>query len=54
MALIVSGCLVQALAEFGENGRYAIPYQSLLILVISYWLSAQFQHGKRMIKKVLE
>jgi hypothetical protein len=54
MALIVSGCLVQALVEFGENGRYAIPYQSLLILVICNWLVAEFRGGKRMAKKVLE
>jgi hypothetical protein len=54
MAIIVSGCLVQALVEFGENGRYAIPYQSLLILVICTWLAAEFEEGKRMIKKVLE
>lgn len=54
MTLIVSGCLFQALVEFGENGRYAIPYQSLLILVICYWLAARFQHGRRLMKKVLE
>ena len=54
IALTVSGCLIQALVEFGENGRYAIPYQSLVILVICDWLAAEIQDGKRMIKKVLE
>ena len=43
-----------ALVEFGENGRYAIPYQSLLILVVCLWLAAQFQSGKRLAKKILE
>lgn len=54
IALTVWGCLVQALVEFGENGRYAIPYQSLLIVVVCEWMAAEFQDGKRMIKKVLE
>jgi len=54
IALTLGGCLVQALVEFGENGRYALPYQSLLILVNCSWLAAEFQDGKRMIKNVLE
>jgi hypothetical protein len=54
IGVTVWGCLVQALVEFGENGRYAIPYQSLLILVVCLWLGAQLQSGKRVAKKVLE
>jgi hypothetical protein len=54
IALTVWGCLIQALVEFGENGRYAIPYQSLLILVVCVWLGAQFRSGKRLAKKILE
>ncbi|MGH2570781.1 MAG: hypothetical protein ACRDGR_06125, partial [bacterium] len=34
LALIGSASLVQALVELGENARYAIPFQPLIIFVV--------------------
>ena len=41
IALILISSLVQAMLEFGENGRYAIPFVPLIVYVVlaSGWVS---------------
>lgn len=34
IAIVVSGCIAQALTEYGENARYAIPFQPLVVYVV--------------------
>jgi hypothetical protein len=39
IAIVLVGCLGQALVEFGENARYEVPYQSLVIFATCCWLA---------------
>jgi hypothetical protein len=42
-AIVLFTSLAQALLEFGENGRYAIPFQPLILYTmlvqIEFWLA---------------
>jgi len=37
-AIVLLGCALQALVEYGENARYAIPFQPLIFYTVVVWL----------------
>jgi hypothetical protein len=44
--IILSGSVAQALVEYGENFRYAVPFSPLMVYVVVCWLWARYGESK--------
>ncbi len=47
ISIVLCASLFQALVEYGENGRYALPFQPLVMLVVFVWLWDMLGHQRR-------
>ncbi len=45
VAVILAGSVVQAMVEYGENFRYAVPFNPLMVYVVVCYLWARFGRG---------
>ncbi len=44
--LVLAASVLQAMMEYGENGRYALPFQPLVMLVVFLWLWDRLQQRR--------
>ena len=42
IAIVAVGSVVQAFLEYGENARYAVPFQPLILWTVFIWIKALF------------
>ncbi len=47
ISIILCASLFQAMVEYGENGRYALPFQPLVMLVVFLWLWGRLGSRRR-------
>ena len=46
ICLVISGSIIQALLEYGENARYAIPFQPIIVMLVIIEIIKWFKKEK--------